>query len=121
MTQSELCLQLHLTQSASVTDKTLLISLCLQLHLKFCYEAVLKHAEHVLQRHGISTATAACSRNTNSAATKVCLCPSVTLSAHVTNSIPQFPAQSWRHHVTDGLYNMNLLHQAVFSLLTISG
>lgn len=41
-----------------------------KLHLKFCYEAVLKHAEHVLQRHGISTATAACSRNTNSAATK---------------------------------------------------
>uniref|UniRef100_A0A3B4T7I2 Tyrosine-protein phosphatase non-receptor type 23 n=1 Tax=Seriola dumerili TaxID=41447 RepID=A0A3B4T7I2_SERDU len=39
-----------------------------KLHLKFCYEAVLKHAEHVLQRHGITTAT--CSKNTNSAATK---------------------------------------------------
>ncbi|XP_053324029.1 tyrosine-protein phosphatase non-receptor type 23 [Spea bombifrons] len=26
-----------------------------KLHLKFCYEAVLKHAELVLQRHGIST------------------------------------------------------------------
>uniref|UniRef100_A0A3P8WBE2 Tyrosine-protein phosphatase non-receptor type 23 n=1 Tax=Cynoglossus semilaevis TaxID=244447 RepID=A0A3P8WBE2_CYNSE len=35
-----------------------------KLHLKFCYEAVLKHAEHVLQRHGITTAT--CSKNTNS-------------------------------------------------------
>uniref|UniRef100_A0A665T5J0 Tyrosine-protein phosphatase non-receptor type 23 n=1 Tax=Echeneis naucrates TaxID=173247 RepID=A0A665T5J0_ECHNA len=34
-----------------------------KLHLKFCYEAVLKHAEHVLQRHGITTAT--CSKNTN--------------------------------------------------------
>ncbi|XP_029361200.1 tyrosine-protein phosphatase non-receptor type 23 isoform X2 [Echeneis naucrates] len=39
-----------------------------KLHLKFCYEAVLKHAEHVLQRHGITTAT--CSKNTNAAATK---------------------------------------------------
>lgn len=39
-----------------------------KLHLKFCYEAVLKHAEQVLQRHGITTAT--CSKNTNSAATK---------------------------------------------------
>uniref|UniRef100_A0A667YCD4 Tyrosine-protein phosphatase non-receptor type 23 n=1 Tax=Myripristis murdjan TaxID=586833 RepID=A0A667YCD4_9TELE len=28
-----------------------------KLHLKFCYEAVLKHAEQVLQRHGITTAT----------------------------------------------------------------
>eukprot|EP00066_Takifugu_rubripes_P014273 XP_011603539.1 PREDICTED: LOW QUALITY PROTEIN: tyrosine-protein phosphatase non-receptor type 23 [Takifugu rubripes] len=37
-----------------------------KLHLKFCYEAVLKHAEQVLQRHGITTAT--CSKN--SAATK---------------------------------------------------
>uniref|UniRef100_A0A667Z4G3 Tyrosine-protein phosphatase non-receptor type 23 n=1 Tax=Myripristis murdjan TaxID=586833 RepID=A0A667Z4G3_9TELE len=35
-----------------------------KLHLKFCYEAVLKHAEQVLQRHGITTAT--CSKNTNS-------------------------------------------------------
>uniref|UniRef100_A0A667YCK9 Tyrosine-protein phosphatase non-receptor type 23 n=1 Tax=Myripristis murdjan TaxID=586833 RepID=A0A667YCK9_9TELE len=26
-----------------------------KLHLKFCYEAVLKHAEQVLQRHGITT------------------------------------------------------------------
>lgn len=39
-----------------------------KLHLKFCYEAVLKHAEQVLQRHGITTATY--SKNTNSAATK---------------------------------------------------
>uniref|UniRef100_A0A7N8XIS4 Tyrosine-protein phosphatase non-receptor type 23 n=1 Tax=Mastacembelus armatus TaxID=205130 RepID=A0A7N8XIS4_9TELE len=39
-----------------------------KLHLKFCYEAVLKHAEQVLQRHGITTAT--CSKNTNSAAVK---------------------------------------------------
>lgn len=39
-----------------------------KLHLKFCYEAVLKHAEQVLQRHGITTAT--CSKNINSAATK---------------------------------------------------
>ncbi|XP_047454665.1 tyrosine-protein phosphatase non-receptor type 23 isoform X2 [Mugil cephalus] len=39
-----------------------------KLHLKFCYEAVLKHAEQVLQRHGITTAT--CSKNTNCAATK---------------------------------------------------
>uniref|UniRef100_A0A667YMZ0 Tyrosine-protein phosphatase non-receptor type 23 n=1 Tax=Myripristis murdjan TaxID=586833 RepID=A0A667YMZ0_9TELE len=39
-----------------------------KLHLKFCYEAVLKHAEQVLQRHGITTAT--CSKNTNSAAAK---------------------------------------------------
>uniref|UniRef100_A0A3Q2QC70 Tyrosine-protein phosphatase non-receptor type 23 n=1 Tax=Fundulus heteroclitus TaxID=8078 RepID=A0A3Q2QC70_FUNHE len=35
-----------------------------KLHLKFCYEAVLKHAELVLQRHGITTATY--SKNTNS-------------------------------------------------------
>lgn len=47
----------------------MLTSSCLQLHLKFCYEAVLKHAEQVLQRHGITTAT--CSKSTNSAATKV--------------------------------------------------
>ncbi|KAM3615232.1 uncharacterized protein V6R79_025290 [Siganus canaliculatus] len=39
-----------------------------KLHLKFCYEAVLKHAEQVLQRHGITTAT--CSKNPNSAAAK---------------------------------------------------
>lgn len=44
---------------------------CFQLHLKFCYEAVLKHAEQVLQRHGITTA--AYSKNTNCAATKVWL------------------------------------------------
>lgn len=42
---------------------------CLQLHLKFCYEAVLKHAEQVLQRHGITSAT--CTKNTNTAASKV--------------------------------------------------
>ncbi|KAM4580419.1 tyrosine-protein phosphatase non-receptor type 23 isoform 1-T1 [Odontesthes bonariensis] len=39
-----------------------------KLHLKFCYETVLKHAEQVLQRHGITTATY--NKNTNSAATK---------------------------------------------------
>lgn len=39
-----------------------------KLHLKFCYEAVLKHAELVLQRHGITTAT--CSKNTATASTK---------------------------------------------------
>ncbi|XP_056142131.1 tyrosine-protein phosphatase non-receptor type 23 [Lampris incognitus] len=39
-----------------------------KLHLKFCYEAVLKHAEQVLQRHGITNAT--CSKNTNTAAAK---------------------------------------------------
>ncbi|XP_074539257.1 tyrosine-protein phosphatase non-receptor type 23 [Halichoeres trimaculatus] len=39
-----------------------------KLHLKFCYEAVLKHAELVLQRHGITTAT--CSKNTAAASTK---------------------------------------------------
>ncbi|MED6251346.1 hypothetical protein ATANTOWER_028946, partial [Ataeniobius toweri] len=39
-----------------------------KLHLKFCYEAVLKHAEQVLLRHGITTATY--SKNINSAATK---------------------------------------------------
>ncbi|KAM4601069.1 tyrosine-protein phosphatase non-receptor type 23 isoform 2-T2 [Polymixia lowei] len=39
-----------------------------KLHLKFCYEAVLKHAEQVLQRHGITTATY--SKNTNTTATK---------------------------------------------------
>ncbi|RXN01560.1 Tyrosine-protein phosphatase non-receptor type 23 [Acipenser ruthenus] len=37
-------------------------------HLKFCYETVLKHAEQVLQRHGVSTAP--CSKTTNSAVTK---------------------------------------------------
>lgn len=45
------------------------VCVCLQLHLKFCYEAVLKHAEQVLQRHGITSAT--CSKNTNAAAAKV--------------------------------------------------
>lgn len=39
-----------------------------KLHLKFCYEAVLKHGELLLQRHGITTAT--CSKATNSAVTK---------------------------------------------------
>lgn len=39
-----------------------------KLHLKFCHESVLKHAEQVLQRHGITTAT--CSKINNSAATK---------------------------------------------------
>nr|XP_057909287.1 tyrosine-protein phosphatase non-receptor type 23 isoform X1 [Doryrhamphus excisus]XP_057909288.1 tyrosine-protein phosphatase non-receptor type 23 isoform X2 [Doryrhamphus excisus] len=39
-----------------------------KLHLKFCYEAVLKHAEQVLQRHGISMAT--CSKTTSSASSK---------------------------------------------------
>ncbi|XP_061111675.1 tyrosine-protein phosphatase non-receptor type 23 isoform X2 [Conger conger] len=39
-----------------------------KLHLKFCYEAVLKHAEQVLQRHGVSTTP--CSKSTNSTAPK---------------------------------------------------
>ncbi|KAG5856819.1 hypothetical protein ANANG_G00011940 [Anguilla anguilla] len=39
-----------------------------KLHLKFCYEAVLKHAEQVLQRHGVSTAP--CSKSNNSIAPK---------------------------------------------------
>ncbi|KAG7469840.1 hypothetical protein MATL_G00133110 [Megalops atlanticus] len=39
-----------------------------KLHLKFCYEAVLKHAEQVLQRHGICTAPS--SKSTNSTAVK---------------------------------------------------
>lgn len=39
-----------------------------KLHLKFCYEAVLKHAEQVLQRHGITTAP--CSKNNSTAAAK---------------------------------------------------
>ncbi|XP_033856753.3 LOW QUALITY PROTEIN: tyrosine-protein phosphatase non-receptor type 23-like [Acipenser ruthenus] len=39
-----------------------------KLHLKFCYETVLKHAEQVLQRHGVSTAP--CSKTTNSAVMK---------------------------------------------------
>ncbi|XP_030637403.1 tyrosine-protein phosphatase non-receptor type 23 [Chanos chanos] len=39
-----------------------------KLHLKFCYEAVLKHAEQVLQRHGITIAP--CSKTTNSTAVK---------------------------------------------------
>lgn len=39
-----------------------------KLHLKFCYEAVLKHVEQVLQRHGITTAP--CSKNSNTAAAK---------------------------------------------------
>ncbi|XP_036394745.1 tyrosine-protein phosphatase non-receptor type 23 [Megalops cyprinoides] len=39
-----------------------------KLHLKFCYEAVLKHAEQVLQRHGICTAPS--SKSTNNTAIK---------------------------------------------------
>nr|XP_006635747.1 PREDICTED: tyrosine-protein phosphatase non-receptor type 23 [Lepisosteus oculatus] len=39
-----------------------------KLHLKFCYEAILKHAEQVLQRHGVSTAP--CSKNTSNTAMK---------------------------------------------------
>ncbi|XP_028673299.2 tyrosine-protein phosphatase non-receptor type 23 [Erpetoichthys calabaricus] len=39
-----------------------------KLHLKFCYEAVLKHTELLLQRHGIST-SASC-KNTNSTSLK---------------------------------------------------
>uniref|UniRef100_A0A8C7VER8 Tyrosine-protein phosphatase non-receptor type 23 n=1 Tax=Oncorhynchus mykiss TaxID=8022 RepID=A0A8C7VER8_ONCMY len=41
-----------------------------KLHLKFCYEAVLKHAEQVLQRHGYLP-TAPCSKTPSTAATKV--------------------------------------------------
>ncbi|KAJ7985530.1 hypothetical protein DPEC_G00353010 [Dallia pectoralis] len=40
-----------------------------KLHLKFCYEAVLKHAEQVLQRHGYLP-TAPCSKTPNTAAAK---------------------------------------------------
>ncbi|CDQ69729.1 unnamed protein product [Oncorhynchus mykiss] len=40
-----------------------------KLHLKFCYEAVLKHAEQVLQRHGYLP-TAPCSKTPSTAATK---------------------------------------------------
>lgn len=39
-----------------------------KLHLKFCYEAVLKHAEQVLQRHGVTTAP--CSKSAAAASTK---------------------------------------------------
>ncbi|XP_066546751.1 tyrosine-protein phosphatase non-receptor type 23 isoform X2 [Amia ocellicauda] len=39
-----------------------------KLHLKFCYEAVLKHAEQVLQRHGVPTAP--CSKSASSTALK---------------------------------------------------
>ncbi|KAL2084671.1 hypothetical protein ACEWY4_020189 [Coilia grayii] len=39
-----------------------------KLHLKFCYEAVLKHAEQVLQRHGV--ATGPCSKTVNNATIK---------------------------------------------------
>ncbi|XP_061530665.1 tyrosine-protein phosphatase non-receptor type 23 isoform X1 [Phycodurus eques] len=39
-----------------------------KLHLKFCYEAVLKHAEQVLLRHGVSVATGG--RNAASTASK---------------------------------------------------
>uniref|UniRef100_A0A674EJJ3 Tyrosine-protein phosphatase non-receptor type 23 n=1 Tax=Salmo trutta TaxID=8032 RepID=A0A674EJJ3_SALTR len=41
-----------------------------KLHLKFCYEAVLKHAEQVLQRHGYLP-TAPCSKIPSTATTKV--------------------------------------------------
>ncbi|XP_068790085.1 tyrosine-protein phosphatase non-receptor type 23 isoform X2 [Struthio camelus] len=40
-----------------------------KLHLKFCYEAVLQHAEQVLHRHGVGTPTA--SKPTNSASPKL--------------------------------------------------
>ncbi|XP_052474060.1 tyrosine-protein phosphatase non-receptor type 23 isoform X1 [Carassius gibelio] len=39
-----------------------------KLHLKFCYEAVLKHTEQVLQRHGIITSP--CARTSNNTALK---------------------------------------------------
>ncbi|XP_051722470.1 tyrosine-protein phosphatase non-receptor type 23 isoform X1 [Ctenopharyngodon idella] len=39
-----------------------------KLHLKFCYEAVLKHTEQVLQRHGIITSS--CTRTPNNIALK---------------------------------------------------
>uniref|UniRef100_A0A4W3HRK0 Protein tyrosine phosphatase, non-receptor type 23, a n=1 Tax=Callorhinchus milii TaxID=7868 RepID=A0A4W3HRK0_CALMI len=39
-----------------------------KLHLKFCYEVLLKHVEQVLQRHGVTTAT---SKATGSSAQKV--------------------------------------------------
>ncbi|KAG7274851.1 hypothetical protein CRUP_012335 [Coryphaenoides rupestris] len=39
-----------------------------KLHLKYCYEAVLKQAEVLLQRHGITSATY--SKNTSTAASK---------------------------------------------------
>uniref|UniRef100_A0A452J2S0 Tyrosine-protein phosphatase non-receptor type 23 n=1 Tax=Gopherus agassizii TaxID=38772 RepID=A0A452J2S0_9SAUR len=42
-----------------------------KLHLKFCYEAVLKHAEQVLQRHGVTTP--ASSKPPSSAAQKLYL------------------------------------------------
>lgn len=64
-----------------------MLCVCLQLHLKFCYEAVLKHAEQVLQRHGITTAT--CSRNTSSAASKVWL-PQISIQVHVMMKLPHF-------------------------------
>ncbi|XP_029444058.1 tyrosine-protein phosphatase non-receptor type 23 isoform X2 [Rhinatrema bivittatum] len=40
-----------------------------KLHLKFCYEAVLKHVEQVLQRHGVTTLSS--SKPLNSAAHKL--------------------------------------------------
>uniref|UniRef100_A0A8D0HTB0 Tyrosine-protein phosphatase non-receptor type 23 n=1 Tax=Sphenodon punctatus TaxID=8508 RepID=A0A8D0HTB0_SPHPU len=42
-----------------------------KLHLKFCYEAVLKHAEQVLHRHGVSTPSS--SKPTSSASQKLYL------------------------------------------------
>lgn len=48
-------------------------SLCpsppLQLHLKFCYEALLLHAEQVLHRHGVGVPAAP--KAANSASSKV--------------------------------------------------
>lgn len=44
--------------------------LLLQVHLKFCYEAVLKHATQVLQRHGV-TAAASTSKPASSISQKV--------------------------------------------------
>lgn len=41
----------------------------MQLHLKFCYEAVAKHAEQILLQHGVSVATY--SRNAASTVSKV--------------------------------------------------
>lgn len=45
------------------------LSCFIQLHLKFCHEAVLKHAEQVLQRRGIITTPS--QKSTNSTAVKV--------------------------------------------------
>ncbi|MEE6511741.1 hypothetical protein FKM82_018484 [Ascaphus truei] len=42
-----------------------------KLHLKFCYEAVLKHAEQVLQRHGVFPTPSSSSKPQNSTSQKV--------------------------------------------------